>query len=682
MRNFEIGGFVFLMMNNSDQVKQDQRTSSGMEDSTAMTVEFLRARLLSERAVSKSTRQRADELAKRVAELEEQLEIVSLQRRRAEKATADVLAILESNGVSDISEEFSSSSDQENPYRSKMDNNSAKEGESSVDSNLGRREEPLGSDLDSPVNGRSLSWKGRKGASSSPEKRYKDSLARRRSGFSSANSSSSKHRQGKSCRQIRRRESRSSEVPKTRDVNADSQENGGVTSSRVDDSQSEGDISGACSEIPEDTRSDALNGYEGEKNMERALQHQARLIGRYEAMERAQREWEEKFRENISGIQDSFDLGNHSDVSEERNVIKRQPHHVAEKTASQALEDEREQPNAQPRDFVPPSQADSNSARDQRHGSSSPTALRSPESHVQDFAFPVANGNYNRDFQETQFSSPSPPGNFKGSQQQNQRLSDAASTSSVGEASGRQHDQYAMVLHEPYSGYSGVLDALKQAKLSLQQKIEKSSLVDGKSIQLSIPGTKAVERPDIPIGCAGLFRTPIDFPGDSTKDNFFGSGSRLGLPNSIPNAALAVTSSYMNTGLSSRNHLVPGDLYRTAPCTSTGSATAFPVHPILAYMNAEHPTSRYSDAGFGMLDRRPSFDHPHMSSGLPNYPSFSTFPRSMPGIGIGIGIGTGTGTGTGTSGLDGFPAFNSSRPSSSPDMFPFHDKHFRPDMYR
>lgn len=42
------------------------RTSSSMEDTTAMTIEFLRARLLSERSVSRSARQRAEELAKRV----------------------------------------------------------------------------------------------------------------------------------------------------------------------------------------------------------------------------------------------------------------------------------------------------------------------------------------------------------------------------------------------------------------------------------------------------------------------------------------------------------------------------------------------------------------------------------------------------------------------------------------
>lgn len=37
-----------------------------MGDSTEMTIEFLRARLLSERSISRTARQRADQLAKRV----------------------------------------------------------------------------------------------------------------------------------------------------------------------------------------------------------------------------------------------------------------------------------------------------------------------------------------------------------------------------------------------------------------------------------------------------------------------------------------------------------------------------------------------------------------------------------------------------------------------------------------
>lgn len=40
--------------------------------------------------------------------------------------------------------------------------------------------------------------------------------------------------------------------------------------------------------------------HEGDGDMEKALQHQAKLIGQYEDEERAQREWEEKYRENTS----------------------------------------------------------------------------------------------------------------------------------------------------------------------------------------------------------------------------------------------------------------------------------------------------------------------------------------------------------------------------------------------
>ncbi|KAF2282252.1 hypothetical protein GH714_043910 [Hevea brasiliensis] len=194
----------------SDQEMQDQRTNSGMEDSTTKTVEFLRARLLSERSVSRSARQRADELAKRVAELEEQLRIVCLQRMKAEKATTDVLAILEGNGISDISETFDSSSDPDTPYESKVGNRSSKEEENSVSSKIRNNEtqELSGSDIEfSSVTGRSLSWKGCKDSSCYLEK-YKDTSLRRRSNFSSVGSSP-KHCPGKSCRQIRRKESRS-----------------------------------------------------------------------------------------------------------------------------------------------------------------------------------------------------------------------------------------------------------------------------------------------------------------------------------------------------------------------------------------------------------------------------------------------------------------------------------------
>lgn len=43
-----------------------------------------------------------------------------------------------------------------------------------------------------------------------------------------------------------------------------------------------------------------FNGHGGDKDMEKALEDQAQLIGKYEEMEKAQREWEERFRENNS----------------------------------------------------------------------------------------------------------------------------------------------------------------------------------------------------------------------------------------------------------------------------------------------------------------------------------------------------------------------------------------------
>ena len=48
-----------------------------------------------------------------MVELEEQLKIVSLQRKKAEQATADVLAILAENGFNDVSDGYDSTSDQE-----------------------------------------------------------------------------------------------------------------------------------------------------------------------------------------------------------------------------------------------------------------------------------------------------------------------------------------------------------------------------------------------------------------------------------------------------------------------------------------------------------------------------------------------------------------------------------------
>lgn len=144
-------------------------------------------------------------------ELEEQLRMVILQRKMAEKATADVLAILENQGISGVSDEFDSGSDLENPFDSSMSNDCSKEDEGPMNSK-GRQhgsDEMSGSNVDSSLgSSKSLSWKGRHDLSHSLEKcKTKTTNVRRQSSFSSF-SSSPKHRLGKSCRKIRHRQPR------------------------------------------------------------------------------------------------------------------------------------------------------------------------------------------------------------------------------------------------------------------------------------------------------------------------------------------------------------------------------------------------------------------------------------------------------------------------------------------
>ncbi|XP_031501334.1 uncharacterized protein LOC116264982 isoform X2 [Nymphaea colorata] len=77
----------------------------------------IRARLQSERMISKIARKKADQLAQRVVELETQLEIVHNQKKKAEKAAAKVLSILRDNGI-EYSDEGASRTGQEEIWNS------------------------------------------------------------------------------------------------------------------------------------------------------------------------------------------------------------------------------------------------------------------------------------------------------------------------------------------------------------------------------------------------------------------------------------------------------------------------------------------------------------------------------------------------------------------------------------
>lgn len=149
-------------------------------------------------------------------ELEEQLKIVSLQRKKAEKATAAVLSILENNGRSDASEEFDSGSDQEAIFADSKCAESADNRDERKPTSSNVKEKENDADtfssseiVSSPSTGRSLSWKSGNNHSlqSFDRKKYSDSAWRRSSSFASTGSSSPR-RSGKSCRRIRRSNTR------------------------------------------------------------------------------------------------------------------------------------------------------------------------------------------------------------------------------------------------------------------------------------------------------------------------------------------------------------------------------------------------------------------------------------------------------------------------------------------
>lgn len=311
-----------------------------MEDSTLTTIEFLRARLLSERSASKTAKQKADELAKRVVELEEQLISVSLERKKTEKETEEVITILESNGISDFMEALDSSSDEEQILVESGDDTASSSKESST-----------------LPTGRSLSWKSNNGGSSnSAEKRCTNQARRREGRFLSTSGSSSKPRLGKSCRQIKRMDLRSpADDVDDESLRLYSPANGfdygsGNSSGHYENNSKNSET--GLNENVEDTaeclgsdlvvyrsegtsasvnvnesKSDAgmenENESKSDAGMENEIGDQTKLIGWYEAEEIAQREWEEKFREDGSCTPDSRKRsGNQSDITEERNEVR------------------------------------------------------------------------------------------------------------------------------------------------------------------------------------------------------------------------------------------------------------------------------------------------------------------------------------------------------------------------
>ncbi|KAJ6986680.1 hypothetical protein NC653_020030 [Populus alba x Populus x berolinensis] len=654
------------------------RIRSSMEDSTATTIEFLRARLLAERSVSRTARQRADELAERVAELEEQLRMVSLQRLKAEKATADVLSILESNGISDDSEIFGSNSDQDTPCESKVGKKTKQE-ESSVISKVTKYklEEHSGSGHDfSSSQGRNLSWKGRKHSPRSLEK-CKDPSLRRRSSFAST-SSSPKHHQGKSCRQVRNKESRLTiGAFRTNPDKVDSPENGVATTSEVFPNCSEPEVEGiengeektlppVSDGLENGQRADSNeledNVYGSDRDMEKALEHQAQLIDRYKAMEKVQREWEEKFRENNGSTPDSYDAGNRSDVTEEGYEIKAQVQQHTGTIAAQsngAKSEVDKASNIQRNGILPPSHVNIGQLQKWK-SSSAPTS----ESPAQDFAFRAEKRKQNENeeslgnnYHPSPHSSHDHPQSHSshdspGSQSATSFPSNTDSGFSKGQFSGRQNELYALVPHRASNELGGVLDALKLARQSLQQKISTLPLIEGGSIRNSvdpslpppIPGDKV----DIPLGNAELFRLPFDFLVEgSTRKNLVSPSAGSSLRNYYPDTGVpaAASNQFVSRSYSATGSRFPTEDQFLASQDVEGGSRISSQRPFFyPYLDTVSPPSaRYS------YPTNPSYPDP-----MPQLPSMeppSFLPRTTAGVP---------------------PA----------DHFSFPDYHIRPNMYR
>ncbi|XP_059317563.1 uncharacterized protein LOC132068103 isoform X2 [Lycium ferocissimum] len=509
-------------------------TSHGKKDQDqSMTIEFLRARLLAERSVSQTARQRADELAERVLELEEQLKIVSLQRKKAEKATAAVLSILENQGISDASQEFDSGSDQE---AESADNRNER---NPTSSNVKEKENDgdiSSSDIvSSPSTGRSLSWKSGKLSllPSFDRKKYTDSVWRRSSSFGSTGTNSPK-RAGKSCRRVRRSNTKSATdglqntsggcPPKCLPSFANNGPQSLMDSTGNNDAKDQ--LHFPTSEMSENQRKDN----ECDEDMERALQHKAQLIGTYVAEEKAQREWEEKYRENNSYAQDSCDPGNYSDVTDERDdgrpysaeMINLQNH------ANKFRESD-----------IP----STNGVTDNFPSTPNCSRIINSESPVSEFALPKSNGSCPENngltpaYSHHQFLS------VNGSRihpSENAISSSGGSGSQEGRAFKGDYEQALVSWDASDNNIGSILGALDQAKFSINQQINVSPVTKGgSSIEHSIPTTRIEDRLDIPPGCPGLFRLPTDFQPSQRLilENTLGAGfdylntpSSLGLP--------------------------------------------------------------------------------------------------------------------------------------------------------
>ncbi|CAI9773039.1 unnamed protein product [Fraxinus pennsylvanica] len=680
-------------MSGSVNEDQEQRKDTTMEDPKAMTIEFLRARLLSERSVSKSARQRADELAERVEELEEQLKFVSLQRKKAEIATADVLAILEDHGISDVSEGFDSNSDQEETLcESNSHNDMAMGNEASTNIKIRRNDKEAYSSSEiesSPSIGRSLSWKSGKDLQYPLERKKYMDLARRRDSFASTGSST--RRVGKSCRMIRHRETGSAIEESRNDVHVKATYCSEIepdTSRKSPEHDKEKNLlknpPAVLENQKQETNGHYFGGYRGDNDMERALQHQAQLIGQYEEEEKAQREWEEKFRENSSYTLDLCDPGNHSDVTEEHNEFRTpEPPYTAGATSSGTHHSDVTEEQDEIKAPEPPYTAGATSSGNQEMKSEqveayvyqeSQTSKSLPsitdankgnlpdrrcsgmisfDSSAPEFSHPMSMGSSDQQFSGNHHDAPLhsshqclPSCNSSYSSAKIP-LSHAGNSMPMYVSSGSPlcHD-LAVMPQQTFTDLGSVLEKLQQAKLSLKQNLNSSPLVPGGTPgnigKSSNPETNTLDKFKIPVAYPGLFRLPTDNEFEAiNRSNRPGIGTEFGFPQISPESAGERFSS--NPFVESRSAFVANQFLNVPPSSFTEIRPRVSTQGSLSQprLGGAGPPSfdglNYRNPRMGMVLPSSSNDFypflPDFTLRLPSSEGISrTFPRSELGV--------------------------------------------------
>lgn len=216
------------------------------------------------------------------------------------------------------------------------------------------------------------------------------------------------------------------------------------------------------------------------------------------------------------------------------------------------------------------------------------------------------------------------------------------------DASKNQKDLYALVTREQSHQFDGVLESLKQARISLQQELNRLPVVEGGYTAKPLPSvSKNEDRFEIPFGFSGLFRLPTDFSDEATprfnvRDPTTGFGSNYHLNGTMSRTSVgqfftnpphsgkmlmspsandqALATRYLENGSRFSSSQSPFDPFSNGgPLSSSKySYPTFPINP--SYQNAtpqmpfgDEVSRPYSNSTVGVpLANRFSFNDDHL----------------------------------------------------------------------